>query len=370
MREMYSAARGSGRSFGIRAAVALCGVLVATLAGLAGGAAQGQETEEETRKTAATPPYRATVVARGLALPWGLDFFPNGDAIVTERDSGRVLRVSPGGKVRTIQVIPEGGEGEGGLLGVALAPDFAQSREVYAYVSTRRDNRVVVFKPGGTPRAVFTGIPVGRIHNGGRIAFGPDGKLYIGTGDAGNTALSQQRGSLGGKILRINRDGTVPSDNPFGSAVWTYGHRNVQGLAWDGVGRMYATELGQATFDEVNRIVRGENYGWPEAEGPSSNPAYRNPLATFNPDNASPSGATVYRSNRIRAWRGDLFFAALKGERLWRLDRDDRGNVVRKNYLLRGTYGRLRAVEEGPNGALWLLTSNGTNDRVVRLSPR
>lgn len=342
---------------------------VVLLTGFVSGSARGEEAPEESRETAAAP-FRASVLVGGLEKPWGIDFLPGGDALVTERDTGRLLRVTPGGRVSGAQTISEQGEGEGGLLGVAVSPNYAADGLVYAYVTSATDNRVVRFKLGGNPQPVVTGIPKGRIHNGGRIAFGPDGKLYIGTGEVGQTSLSQNRKSLGGKILRVKPNGKIPGNNPFGNEVWTYGHRNVQGLAWDGQGRMYATELGQATYDEVNRIVRGNNYGWPRVEGRSNDPRYTNPLAVFNPDNASPSGAAIYRGNRISGWNGDLLFAALGGERLWKLERNAQGGISEKTTLLNGTYGRLRAVEQAPDGSVWLLTTNGSNDRIVRLSPR
>ena len=154
------------------------------------------------------------------------------------------------------------GAGEGGLLGLAVSPRYAQDRLVYAYFTSASDNRIVRFRLGGRVRTVLTGLASAGIHNGGRIAFGPDGKLYAGVGDAGNTASAQDRNSLNGKILRINPDGSVPS-----GAVWSLGHRNVQGLAWDARGRLWASEFGQDTFDEVNLIRRGRNYGWPTVEG-------------------------------------------------------------------------------------------------------
>ncbi|WP_205543996.1 PQQ-dependent sugar dehydrogenase [Rubrobacter indicoceani] len=332
-------------------------VLAVVLAFMVGGAASGQ-----------TTPFRASVLADNLERPWGIDFLPGGDALLTERDTGRLLRVTPEGKMETVQVIPEQGEGEGGLLGLAVSPGYATDGLVYAYVTGATDNRVVRFRLGGAPQPVLTGIPKGRTHNGGRIAFGPDGKLYVGTGDAGDTGLSQNRRSLGGKVLRVNPGGTVPADNPFGNAVWSYGHRNVQGLAWDARGRMYATELGQNAFDEVNRIAKGKNYGWPRVEGKSKNRRFKNPVAVFSPETASPSGAAIYRGDAIPGWNGDLLFAALRGERLWKLDRRADGTIRSRTAFLTGTYGRLRAVEQAPDGSVWLLTTNGSNDKVVRLA--
>lgn len=315
------------------------------------------------------PLYRTQVLVDGLVNPWGLAFLPNGDALVTERDSGRILRVTPSGDVSQAQKIDEQGEGEGGLLGIAVSPDYDKDGLVYAYYSTAQDNRVVRFKLGETPRPVLTGIPRGRTHNGGRIAFGPGGALFIGTGEAGNKKLSQNRKSLGGKILRINPGGGIPKSNPFGNEVYSYGHRNVQGLAWDAAGRLYASELGQADFDEVNRIRAGKNYGWPIVEGKGNKPRFVNPLTTFKPDRASPSGLMVYRSKAIKPFQGDLLMAALGGQRVWKMELNGRGEITKKSFFLKDKYGRIRHVAQGPDNSIWLLTTNGSNDKIVRLIP-
>jgi len=210
------------------------------------------------------------VVAGGLEAPWGLAFLPDGSALVSERDSGRILQVRPGTGAREAGTVPGVvAGGEGGLLGLAVSPAFERDQLVYAYFSAATDNRIVRFRLGGGQAEVLVeGIPKAGIHNGGRIAFGPDGMLYAGTGDASERSRAQDPASLGGKILRLRPDGGVPAGNPFpGSPVWSIGHRNVQGLAWDDAGRMFASELGQNKVDEVNRIERGANYGWPEVEG-------------------------------------------------------------------------------------------------------
>ena len=204
-------------------------------------------------------PARRTV-ATGLAVPWGIAFLPNGDALVAERDSGPILRIPGGSTAARDDRAGRAAGGEGGLLGLAVSPDYARDRYVYAYLTAASDNRIVRFRLGGRVRNVLTGLQKSGIHNGGRIHFGPDGKLYAGVGDAANTAIAQDPGSRNGKILRMNPDGS-------GARVWTLGHRNVQGFAWDRAGRMWASEFGQNTFDEVNLIRRGRNYGWPEVEG-------------------------------------------------------------------------------------------------------
>ncbi|HEX6445751.1 MAG TPA: PQQ-dependent sugar dehydrogenase, partial [Streptosporangiales bacterium] len=229
--------------------------------------------------TPATPPPRAAVgspqvVATGLAVPWGVAFLPNGDALVSERDSHRVLLVTPAGHVRRAGTVPgvKPGAGEGGLLGLALSPGFARDHLVYAYLTTDRDNRVVRFTYEGgrigSPHPVFTGIPEAGNHDGGRIAFGPDKLLYVTAGDALQSDRAQDRSYLGGKVLRMTADGRPAPGNPFpGSVVYTYGHRNPEGLAWGPGGRLYEAEFGQDALDEINLLRPGRNYGWPIDEG-------------------------------------------------------------------------------------------------------
>jgi glucose/arabinose dehydrogenase len=338
--------------------------------------------EESTADTRKTPVRRVEVstLATNLEVPWSFAFLPGGDALVTERDSGRLLRVSPSGEVSEIQTLPEGGSGEGGLLGVAVSPDYSEDRYVYAYYTTEIDNRVVRFRLGGAPEPLLTGIPVNTYHDGGRIKFGPDGMLYVSTGDAGESGNSQDRDSLGGKILRIEPDGSIPPDNPFpGSPVYSYGHRNVEGLAWDARGRLYASEFGQNTWDEVNRIAAGENYGWPAVEGRGGeDQGYVDPITVWPTSEASPSGAEIPIDGAIPQWDGDLFVTALRGERLWRLELDEGGAVVDREKLLDGEIGRVRDVIQAPDGSLWISTSNydsyGTpvseqDDRILRLAP-
>jgi glucose/arabinose dehydrogenase len=321
-----------------------------------------------------------STLATDLEVPWSFAFLPGGDALVTERDSGRLLRVSPSGEVQEIQTLPEGGSGEGGLLGVAVSPDYEDDRYIYAYYTTRVDNRVVRFRMGERPEPILTGIPVNTYHDGGRIKFGPDGLLYVSTGDAGDSGNSQDRNSLGGKILRIEPDGSVPADNPFpGNPVYSYGHRNVEGFAWDSEGHLYASEFGASTWDEVNRIEAGENYGWPAVEGRGGeDQGYVDPITVWPTSEASPSGAEIMVEGAIPQWEGDLFVAALRGERLWRLELNDSGEVVGREKLLDGEVGRLRDVIQAPDGSLWVSTSNydsygnpvsEQDDRILRLAP-
>jgi glucose/arabinose dehydrogenase len=342
---------------------------------------RGEQTDENTRSGGAyVERVEVSTLATDLEVPWSFAFLPDGDALVTERDSGRLLRVSPSGDAKELQTLPEGGSGEGGLLGVAVSPDYREDRYVYAYYTTEEDNRVVRFRIGEKPEPILTGIPVNSYHDGGRIEFGPDGMLYISTGDAGDSSNSQNRNSLGGKILRIEPDGSIPRDNPFpGNPVYSYGHRNVEGLAWDAEGQLYASEFGENTWDEVNRIEAGNNYGWPEVEGEGGEArGYTDPITVWPTSEASPSGAEILVGGAMPRWEGDLFVTALRGQRLWRLELDDRGEVTGREKLLDGEVGRVRDVVQAPDGSLWVSTSNrdsygspvsDQDDRILRLAP-
>jgi glucose/arabinose dehydrogenase len=306
-------------------------------------------------------------IVSGLEVPWGLAFLPDGSALVSERDSADILRIPAGGgdPRRVYHVDGVSSQGEGGLLGIAVDPDHASNKYVYAYFTASGDNRIIRFTlDGGNPRVILDGIDKAGIHNGGRIAFGPDGFLYVGTGDAGDGSASQDRDDLNGKILRITRDGAAAPGNPRGSRVWSLGHRNVQGLAWGPDKKMYGIEFGQNTWDEVNVIQPGRNYGWPEVEGKEGDGRYVDPIVQWSTDEASPSGAAV---------AGDtLYVAGLRGERLWTVPLG--GGEPRARFT--GEFGRLRTVAVAPDGALWLTTSNHDgrgdpqdgDDRILRFA--
>jgi glucose/arabinose dehydrogenase len=358
----------SMRKTAIAAALAVSGVALS-------GAGIAVAMDRPVTRTLAAPSVdfvNPTTVASNLRVPWGLAYLPDGTALVAERDRAQILRVRPGLATEIVGQVPgvvPGGEG--GLLGLAVSPTYASDNLVYAYYTSATDNRIVRFTladmAAQTP--VVTGIAKASVHNGGRIAFGPDGMLYAGVGDAGVPSRAQDPANRNGKILRIRPDGGVPADNPTaGSLVYSLGHRNVQGLAWDAAGRMYATEFGQNSFDEVNRIVPGGNYGWPAVEGNSTNPAYRNPIVTWTPAEASPSGATIIDDT--------LFVAALRGNRLWVVPLDGNGGAGTPVAALNTRFGRLRTVEKAPDGSLWVTTSNqdgrgnpaSSDDRVLRFT--
>ncbi|EYT83734.1 glucose sorbosone dehydrogenase [Streptomyces sp. Tu 6176] len=313
------------------------------------------------------PPAEGTVtvlrtVAEGLDSPWGLAPLPDGGLLVSSRDRATLTRVDER-TGRTTELGTVSGvapQGEGGLLGIALSPGFASDHMVYAYFTSASDNRIVrmLYDPKkppkeqlGAPDTVFRGIPKGFVHNGGRIAFGPDGMLYAGTGESGERGLAQDTRSLGGKILRLTPEGEPAPGNPFpDSPVYSYGHRNVQGLAWDSRQRLFASEFGQDTWDELNAIVPGGDYGWPEAEGKSGDRRYRDPVAQWHTDQASPSG--------IAYADGSIWMAGLKGERLWRIPLRGTAASAAPQSFLTGEYGRLRTVAPAGDGRLWLVTSN------------
>ncbi|MFI9762230.1 PQQ-dependent sugar dehydrogenase [Streptomyces sp. NPDC051963] len=334
--------------------------------GTASSGRTGAESSSSGQAAEATPPAKGSVkvvrtVTEDLNTPWGLAPLPDGDLLVSSRDEATITRVDTetGKKTELGEVPGVSPAGEGGLMGLALSPDYASDHMVYAYFTSASDNRIVRMlydaeKPSGeqlgAPDTIFRGIPKGFIHNGGRIAFGPDKMLYAGTGESGEKGLSQDKESLGGKILRLTPEGEPASGNPFpNSPVYSYGHRNVQGLAWDSKQRLFASEFGQDTWDELNAIKPGGNYGWPEVEGKSDDDAYQNPIAQWGTDDASPSG--------IAYAEGSIWMAGLKGQRLWRIPLNGTEASADPQAFLEGEYGRLRTVVSAGDDKLWLVTS-------------
>ncbi|AYG80259.1 Aldose sugar dehydrogenase YliI [Streptomyces hundungensis] len=324
-------------------------------------------------RSAQLPPAQGSVkvtrtVTDGLKSPWGIAPLPEGGLLVGSRDDGTVVRVDTAtGKKTAVGSVPGvDHQGEGGLLGLALSPTYASDHLLYAYFTTESDNRIarMNYDPQrpegqqlGAPDTILRGIPKGSVHNGGRIAFGPDRMLYAGTGETGERGLAQDKTSLAGKILRMTPDGQPAYGNPEAdSLVYSYGHRNVQGLAWDGENRLWASEFGQDTWDELNLVEPGKNYGWPVVEGRGGKPGYVDPVAQWKTSEASPSG--------IAFAGGCVWIASLKGELLWRVPLDATKPLAAPEAFLGGQYGRLRTVLAAGAGKLWLLTNN-TDSRGI-----
>jgi glucose/arabinose dehydrogenase len=364
-----------------RTARALC-VLVATAA-LAAACSDGygdarpsiSTRSASTSTSAPVSPVKlavASTIATGLQVPWGLAFLPDKTALVAERDSAKVKHIV-GTEVTEAGTVPGvDPSSEGGLLGLAVDPQFSSRPYVYAYYSTGTDNRIARLRWRNNqivdPQVILDGIPMSAVHNGGRLRFGPDGFLYAGTGDGGEGHDSQDDKSLGGKILRITTDGKPAPGNPDpASPMFTKGHRNVQGLAFDG-NQLYAAEFGQDTWDELNVIHAQANYGWPAAEGASQLEGMVDPIAQWPTDEASPSG--------IAFAQGYIFMAGLRGERLWAIPVADGRRTGEPVAFFTHKFGRLRTVETAPDGSLWLTTSNtdgrgrprGGDDRIIRVT--
>lgn len=330
-------------------------------------------------------------VAENLKVPWSIGWLPDGTILFTER-GGDLRAIQDGMLVPEPLVSVKGSSAEGGMLGVAVDPDFEENGYIYIYytysefISTA--NKVVRYQlangVAAEDKVLVEGIPGGAVHNGGRIQFGPDQRLYITTGDAGNPSAAQNLDSLAGKILRINPDGTIPKDNPYdGSPVWSTGHRNPQGMDWDVSGNMVATEHGPSgergfAHDEINVITPGTNYGWPEIAGDESADGMQGPILHTGFDTWAPSGAEFYDGHGIPEWAGKYFVAALRGSHLHVIDLDLQSNtVVSHEKLFQGEFGRIRDVQTGQDGFLYLLTSNrdgrgfpaSNDDRILRITP-
>lgn len=341
--------------------------------------------------------FRVEIVATGLQVPWGFAWLPNGDMLVTERP-GRV-RIIEKGKLRSEPVftVPDvEPSSESGLMDISLHPEFAKNNFVYlayAYAKDGKRDKVVRYKFAGgkltEPKVIIEDMPSAPNHAGMRARFGPDKKLYITVGDATDWDLAQDNTSLAGKTLRLNDDGTVPSDNPFvgkqgyRGEIFSTGHRNAQGLAWQpGTGTMFQTEHGPSSFegrgggaDEVNIVDRGKNYGWPTIWGTQTKAGLEAPLLEYSPA-CAPASAAFYNGDKLPGFKGNFFFGCLRGARMIRVVLDGR-KVVKQENLLSGTFGRIREIGEGPDGYIYFSTSNrdgrgspaAEDDRIIRIVP-
>lgn len=341
--------------------------------------------------------FKVETVASGLEVPWGFAWLPSGDLLFTER-KGRV-RIIEGGKLRSEPVfnVPDvEPSSESGLMDITLHPNFSSNNFIYlayAYNSEGKRDKVVRYKYVGgkftEPTVIIQDVPAAPNHAGMRCRFGPDGKLYISDGDSTKWELAQQMDSLAGKILRLNDDGTVPQDNPFVGKqgvrpeIWAYGVRNPQGLAWQpGTNLLFETEHGPSGFegkggggDEVNIIEKGKNYGWPVIHHQLTQAGMESPLLEYTPA-CAPASAMFYTGSVFKELKGNFFFGCLAGKRIIRVVLDGRKVVTQEN-LFEGTYGRIREMEQGPDGYIYFSTSNrdgrgsaaSDDDRIMRLIP-
>jgi aldose sugar dehydrogenase len=379
----------------MRSRIAAQSLVVCAIA-VAAGTACGNDPENPPEQTPQGEVFTAAdgtrfgveTVVTNLEVPWSLGFAPDGRLFVTERP-GRVRIVENGRLLPTPALVLDdvAATGEAGLLGLALHPAFQSNRFVYLAYTARLpggvENRVVRYREVGNTLGervvILDRMAASNIHDGARLRFGPDGKLYVTMGDAAAPSLAQDIASLNGKVLRLNDDGSLPPDNPLPSPVYSYGHRNPQGIDWHPVTRdLWETEHGQTGNDEVNRVQAGRNYGWPAIEADRTQAGMEIPVLYF-PNAVAPSGASFYTGSSIAGFRNNLFFATLRGEHLHRLALDAAGQRVSSaERLLENRYGRLRDVVTGPDGALYFCTSNrdgrgnpaAEDDRILRIVAR
>ncbi len=373
-------------------------ILLATFTLVGVGCGQQNSAPDQTYSTAKDGiKFRVETVASGLEVPWGFAWLPNGDMLVTER-KGRV-RIIEKNTLRTDPVftVPDvEPTGESGLMDITLHPNFAQNNYIYLAYSYNKDGKQVkvvryTYKDGKftEDKTIVDHVPGAQFHSGMRCRFGPDGKLYVTTGDSTDWNLAQQLGSLAGKVLRLNDDGSVPQDNPFVNQkgarpeIWTYGNRNPQGIAWQpGTNAIFETEHGPSGFegkgfggDEVNILEAGKNYGWPEIHHTETRDGMVSPLLEYTPA-CAPGSAMFYTGTQFPGMGANFLFGCLVGKRIIRVVLDGR-KVVSQENLLDGTYGRIREMEQGPDGYIYFSTSNrdgrGTpatdDDRIMRLVP-
>lgn len=331
-------------------------------------------------------PYEIEIIAENLNVPWAVDVSDKGDIYFTERYG--VVRIIKDVKLNPQSLIkftsPFVSKGEGGLMGIALDPNHSQNHYIYVMHSYEEENRIynrvvrLIEKDNNASidRILIDKIPGGQIHNGGRLKIGTDKKLYITTGDAGNSALAQDPTSTAGKILRIELDGSIPKDNPItNSPVYSLGHRNPQGLAWNYKNILYESEHGQSEHDEINIIKPGSNYGWPLVQGEeeSTEVSIQKPLIHSSEETWAPSGITFVNQG---PWKGKLLVANLRGQQLLSISLNGNGTVVNNiDVLLKNEYGRLRDVIQGKDGSIYITTSNRdgrgmpniTDDKIIKL---
>lgn len=304
-----------------------------------------------------SPAPKVSILATNLEIPWSLVFLPSGEILFTERP-GRIRIIDKNGKLDPKPVFTVSDVktiGEGGLLGITISPDFETNSRVFLYYTYDQNgplNRVVSYKFDGqnfTDRKVLVENIRGAVfHNGGRIKFGPDGFLYVTSGDALNPSQAQDKNSNSGKILRMTEDGKVAPGNPFDNFIYSYGHRNPQGLAWDKNGQLWETEHGNNAHDEVNKIDPGKNYGWPTIQGHESAAGMVIPIINSENSTWAPSGAAILDNY--------LYFAGLRGTALYRIKITDQNPKL--ETFFKGEFGRIRDVIVGPNKLLYILTSN------------
>ncbi len=334
---------------------------------------------------------KVEIVADNLTIPWGIDWLPDGTALFTERN-GNLRIIQHGILLQEPLLSLSVGGVEGGMLGVVVDPKYSENNYIYLYYTYNEflttKNKLVRYQfSDGTlieDKILIDGIPGGPFHDGGRIQFGPDGKLYIATGDAGLSNISQDLNSLGGKILRINSDGTIPDNNPWkNSPVYSLGHRNPQGMDWDKSGNLFVTEHGPSglrgvAHDEINKIIAGANYGWPDIIGDEEKENMLKPILHSGDDTWAPSGSEFYYEDKIPQWKGKYFVATLRGSHLHMVEFDlENNSVTSHEKLFQGEFGRLRDVQTGPDGFLYILTSNQdgrgspktNDDKILRVVP-